>query len=235
MAAKEKMQSTSRPEDIIAMRAESDQATKDPRAHGARGGKASGHATDDDQAATVATEPAQPAGVVTGELVPVADARDIAHRGPAFDREDSGELTPAQQATMDRLNAFLDARISPTINADAAVADIISQIMSADSVDEVLGDISATGLRDLVGVPLTVHGGKFNRSDYEAGAPFYVLLDVTRLDTGMRLNVTCGAQSVLAQIVRLIELDAFPLNLKCINARKSPSPSGYMPLRLTRI
>lgn len=138
----------------------------------------------------------------------------------------------ASHPAMVKLNGWLTQNLSTVDSAEAAVADIIAQVLDAKSVDDVLSDMELPGLADNLDRPFILHGGKVNRSSFEAGAPFYFVLDVEWLDTHTRQLVTTGAQTVIAQIVRLIELDAFPCTMKAKYATKEPTKNGYRPYRL---
>ncbi len=141
----------------------------------------------------------------------------------------------ANHPAMVALNKYLEANLTAVDSAELAIADIIAQVLSADSVDEVLADIQVTGLLELLEVPITVHAIKFNRSSFEAGAPFYVVMDVTRHDTNWSGPVTTGAQTVIAQLVRIHMLNGYPCTLKAVYATDKPTANGYRPYKLTVI
>lgn len=207
--------------------------TKQQAAEDAAIARSLGQDTTEAEAAAGITLPTGEA--LVGTVVATGGANVPAVRGPASDRATDLDLSEAGAAAMAHLNSWLESNKSHTANPDAAVADIIAQIMSADSVDEVLADVSATGLLELIDIPIRIHGGKFNQSDFEAGAPWYALMDVERLDNGWRGLVTTGAQSVLGQIVRIAQLGGFPAAVKCVYATKNPTANGYRPIRLGKI
>lgn len=184
-----------------------------------------------------ADNPEAEAVTVPIEATVIADSqevgRDVATR-PAGGIEVEGHVT-ANHPAMKALNTYLERNLTAVDSAELAVADIIAQVLAADSVDEVLADVQVTGLLELLEVPITVHGVKFNRSSFEAGAPFYTVLDVTRHDTEWRGPVTTGAQTVIAQLVRLHMLDGYPCTLKAVYATDKPTANGYRPYKLTAI
>lgn len=189
---------------------------------------ADGRDASDDQVDAVETEELE------GEILTATAGNLPAVRGPASDREIDVELPPASQAAMAKMSAWLEMHEARSAHPDAAVADIIRQVLDSQSVDEVLADVTAKGFSELLDVPVRIFDGKFNRSDYEAGQPWYALLDVQRLDNNWRGLVTTGAQSVLAQLVRLIELGAFPCDVRLVYATKNPTKNGYRPVRLAK-
>lgn len=168
--------------------------------------------------ATVITGPGEPS---TG-LAKVSAASGELERYVASDH-------PAVQA----LNQFLAERATVANEADTAVAEIIAQVLSAKSVDEVLADIPSLGMRELIGRPLIIHGYKAHQSSYEALASWFAYCDITLLDTNERRGCTTGAQVVLAQLMSLTLKDAFPVKVMPVKATKKPTASGYWPYRLS--
>lgn len=198
---------------------------------------------------TTAPETA-PSGTLEGEIVipgteAVTDGAQAqtdaeqanlpAQRGPASDRQDVAEIAPASQEVMNGLFKWLDANRSHTADAEAAQADIIAQVMSAASVDEVLADVAAAGLSDWLDKPIRIIEGKFNQSEFEAGLPWYAVLDIEDLTTGKRHVCTTGAQTILAQLIRTAQLGGFPLTCMPVYATKKPTARGYRPMRLRPI
>lgn len=139
---------------------------------------------------------------------------------------------PSDHPAMVALNTWLAERFSVMNDSDIAVAEIVAQVLSADSVDEVLADHQAVGMRDLMNIPMTIHSAKPHQSSYEKGSPYFFYCDVTRLDTGERIGVTAGAQTVIAQIVRMYMLGAVPFDAMPVLATKKPTVKGYWPYRL---
>ena len=160
-----------------------------------------------------------------------ATGREVAQR--SIPDIEPRELMARNHPAMVQLNTWLEGNLTADSEADLAVADIIAQVLSADSVDEVLGDTEVIGLQSMMDEPLTVYGLKFQRSDYEQGAPYYAVIDVYRGRSQWRGPVTTGAQTILAQLVRLQQLDAWPVTLVCTKATKKPTKGGYWPLKLS--
>lgn len=171
--------------------------------------------------------------IVDAELVdpvgPYDDrAAELARREARRDTTVAVRSHPATQA-LDRL---VSAVATEGTEADWAQGEIIAQVMAAESIMDVLAPAEAIHGRDLVGIPLIVHGVKYQRSDYSEGSPFYAVMDCEREDSGARIPVTIGAQSIIAQLMRLAQLDAFPQRVVIEQATKRPTAAGYWPLRL---
>jgi hypothetical protein len=171
--------------------------------------------------------------VVEGELAePISPYDDRARELARREATSAVELQVRAHPAMKLLDAYLAQRSTVADDAEMAQGDIIAQILGAQTIDDVLTPAEATHARDLIDVPLIVHGVKYQVSDYAEGSPRYAVMDATRGDTGIRGPVTCGAQSVLAQLARLEQLDAFPIRLMVIKATKRPTSKGHWPIRL---
>lgn len=196
----------------------------------------------DDQAAT-ATFDDGPVTEPGTDLAPTIDAEIISDgAGKAVTLRDQlaadiepSEMITAKHPAMVALYSALEKRSDVATEADVAVAEIIAQVLQSDTMDEVLGDSEVIGLREMLNEPLTIFGWKAVRSDYEEGAPWYAVMDVQRHRKNWRGPVTCGAQTILAQLVRIGMLDEFPATLIATNATKKPTKAGYWPLKLSKL
>jgi hypothetical protein len=159
----------------------------------------------------------------TGREVAVRETPDI----------EPVNIVTSKHPAMVSLAKYLTENMTASSEADDAVADIIAQVLQADSVDEVLADVDALHWHDFLDVPVTVYACKWQRSEYEKGMPFYVVVDGQRHDTGVRAPITIGAQTVIAQLVRLAQLNAFPCTVTLTYATDKPTKSGYRPLKLS--
>lgn len=149
------------------------------------------------------------------------------------------DSTPADVIAIGRPAAWVRSLLADGImpvDTDPATtaADIAREILNAENADDVLGGGDVVHAKDILNQPITIHGGKFVRSDYEEGAGVYVVADVTSHNTGNRVKVTMGATNVVAQIYRLAELGAFPVECKIIEASR-PTADGFRPQRLVRL
>ena len=109
---------------------------------------------------------------------------------------------------------------------------IVARILAAESADDVLSSQSTTAATDLVGVPLQVANVRWMQSRVkDAAIPVFALIDAVRGDDGSKVLVTCGAIQVMAQLVKLQKLGAFPIDLKIVQ-KDTPTAAGYYPLWL---
>lgn len=170
---------------------------------------------------------------IDAEIMNDGDGKAVSLREQLAADLEPKELITAKHPAMVTLYAALEQRAEVVSEADLAVAEIIAQVLSAESVDEVLGDTEVIGLREMLDEPLTVFGWKAARSEYEEGAPWYAVIDVHRHKKDWRGPVTTGAQTILAQLVRIGMLNEFPITLIAKKATKKATRGGYWPLKLS--
>lgn len=118
------------------------------------------------------------------------------------------------------------------VDSEAAALDIVRRIVTAQSIDDVLGESEALHAKDVLGQSLAVHGVRWNQSDMADGPGFYALMECVDKD-GQPFVVTCGALSCMAQLYRLEQLEAFPIWLTIEEVGK-PTAQGYRPMHLRR-
>ena len=119
------------------------------------------------------------------------------------------------------------------VDPEQASRDIVLRILQAEDVDAVLDQAGTTPCQDIIGKPIRISGARAMKSDYEGGASMYLLLDVTDLQTGEQLLVSCGARNVMAQLYRVTQLRGFPLDCRILESER-PTAQGYRPLWLKR-
>lgn len=155
-----------------------------------------------------------------GEVVPAAGGSGTA---VSVKRDDT--------ALVQFLSAATDAA---PIDPAQAQMDIIRQILSADSAEEVLRQTSAIHARDVLGDVLHILGYDFNESDLEGNnLGFYMLVNCVT-DEGEPFKVTCGAVNVMAQLYRLNQLGVLPMDGRIVEAAKA-TKAGYKPMWLEAV
>lgn len=124
------------------------------------------------------------------------------------------------------------AQTQQVIDPEQAALDMVRRILTGDTIESVLEGREAVHAKDVLGETLTVTGVRWNESDNESGPNFYALMDCVDND-GNPYAVTCGAISVMAQLFRLNELEAFPIRV-VINEAAKATRSGYKPMHLAK-
>lgn len=135
----------------------------------------------------------------------------------------------------EQLAAFLAAgKAAVAQDPEAAALEIVRRILNAEDVSAVLTQQEAIHARDVLGQTLHVIGYDANESDYTEGGPsFYMLINCVT-DDGEPYRVTCGAINVMAQLFRLGQLSAFPIDARIIESAK-PTKAGYRPMWLEAV
>lgn len=143
-------------------------------------------------------------------------------------------------AALDEFDAVLLGMKDPVeVTADPAEIsrEIMRRLLEAESDEELENFGEATSWSgELLEVPVEIHGFRWMKSDIEAkenggGFPVYVLVDLTRLDTGDRLVCTIGSGNVMAQLSNLARRGRFPA-IRELKALAKTTKSGFHPLML---
>lgn len=87
---------------------------------------------------------------------------------------------------------------------------LIEQILNAETPDQILTPVEVKQPRDVVGEPLEIFEVRLQRSEYEVGSPMYASIEAKLYGTGEPVVINCGQKPIMAQLVRLKQLDAFP-------------------------
>ncbi len=108
---------------------------------------------------------------------------------------------------------------------------ILEQIAEAKDLSAIDMPWKAGSLGKLNGKELLINGISKMPSDYEGGFGYYLLIDAVDKDTGESLTLTTGSITVVAELVRVNALGAFPASFVVRKASK-PTRNGYYPLHL---
>lgn len=134
--------------------------------------------------------------------------------------------------TLQRFLAAADEEVRE-IDSDEVTLQIISRILHAEDVDDILGGGSLTHARDMLNVPFALTGVRFNRSDMGGDGPaFYAVLEGAD-DNGEKVLVSCGARNVIAQAWKLRDIDALPIRVQ-IEESDRPTSNGFKVMWLAK-
>lgn len=133
------------------------------------------------------------------------------------------------------VNERLMSAVADMSNDPAAVTQQVqASILNATSVDELFETLESSGSliesRDRLNVPLKVLGVTLNKSRYE-GSPVYCVMHVENLRTGQTEAIGCGAGNVLAAMVKLHELEAFPITVELFEGDQTANGYRIVSLR----
>ena len=120
---------------------------------------------------------------------------------------------------------------------EAMAAEIVAQILAAESDEQLAAAVggNSVGWRDLLDVPVELHGFRWRPSDYEEGSSVFFVVFGTRLDDGEPVVLTTGSRNVLAQLVNKAKRGALSGSVvKCVQAEK-PTQRGFKPLWLVDV
>jgi hypothetical protein len=134
-----------------------------------------------------------------------------------------GELltgNDAQQLTEDIIMGRTEAlgeAIEDPANAQEA---IVRRILAAPDEDAVLAEDSTVATKDLVGQPLEIQNFRILKSqlvDSDTGEiqqGVFMIIDATHLDNNTPIAINTGAPKIMAQLIRLKQLERIPAKVK---------------------
>lgn len=151
----------------------------------------------------------------------------------AYTVPSTGEVIPMGEASM-KLIEWCATRESEDDSTTAdAMEQMIADILTAESVEDVLSEQLTVPVEKILGIPVQINGVRVGRTEFADGFPFYALLDC-QYGQGMKPHVvSCGAFKVMAQLARMDMLAEWPQVVVFKKAEK-PTKQGYYPIALTR-
>lgn len=135
-------------------------------------------------------------------------------------------------AQLDELERVLlgDAELPDVVDDPAEISrEIMAQLLAAESDEELEAVGSATGWRELAGVPMELHGFRWRPSSYEEGAPIFFVVNATRLDTGERVVLTTGSGNILAQLCNMARRGTLVGAIRALEVSDTPTRQGFRP------
>jgi hypothetical protein len=141
------------------------------------------------------------------------------------------EATRTDSAEVER---FIAGATSQVLDDPEAVSKaIVHDILTAPSIDDVFRTRELTHARDVLGERLTILGVRWMRGDFDTAGPgFYAVVEATNGD-GEKLQVSCGAGNVMAQLWWLAEHDELPISVAIVESGRTTA-AGYRPMILER-
>lgn len=145
----------------------------------------------------------------------------------------------ADIATLDRFDEILLSGqvggVDIVDDPDEIRLSILQQLLSADSDEELQDFGNAQGWRELLDVPVELHGFRWRNSTIEGeGSPVYVIVSATRLDDGDRVTLTTGSSSVLAQLSNMARRGALIGSVWQLHQSDKETQRGFRPFWLVQ-
>lgn len=116
-------------------------------------------------------------------------------------------------------------------DADVIAFQIAQRIMDSDSPEAVLAEQTLPDAAEFLGQPLQVEEVGFLKSDFEGGLGLYAIIAGRAVGTDEPFRFSCGGTNVVAQLARLMELNALPAQVVLMEAPR-PTAQGFKPLWL---
>jgi hypothetical protein len=115
---------------------------------------------------------------------------------------------------------------------------IVRRILEAPDEDTVLAEDTTTATKELVGIPLTIHAFRILKSQLvdkdtgEVRQGAFMIVDARRLDDDTPITLNTGAPKIMAQIIRLNQLERLPARVKVSEVGQA-KPGQNRALQLT--
>lgn len=124
----------------------------------------------------------------------------------------AGEIqTRAQQDMQTFIQWMIDRATTTDEDQFALMASIVSEIMNSESIAEAMSEREALHARDIVGVPLIMHGFEIREGEFEdSQTGHYAAMTVSRPGSDTTRVVTCGGTKVLAKLFVLDKFGEWP-------------------------
>jgi hypothetical protein len=135
-------------------------------------------------------------------------------------------------AELDELEQILlGAKELPEVVDDPAEIsrEIMAQLLAAESDEELETVGSATGWRELAGVPVEIRGFRWRPSAYEEGAAIFFVVNAIRLDTGERVVLTTGSGNILAQLCNMARRGTLVGAVRALEISETTTKQGFRP------
>ncbi|MGH7743520.1 MAG: hypothetical protein ACREQ5_01680 [Candidatus Dormibacteria bacterium] len=107
-------------------------------------------------------------------------------------------------------------------------AMMIHEIMSTDSVDDLLTPMEPENFSDYVGYKVRIDAISLNESDHEEGAPFYLSAYCVNEADGRKLVLNTGQQRAMGILIRAYQLGALPIRVLVEQSKRPNKEGNYM-------
>ena len=142
-----------------------------------------------------------------------------------------GLLNFSGKTAVERINDFL--ALAPTV-ADDPTESMLNAVLAASDPQEWNDLFTSKSLRDSNGATVRINAYRVNPSDFPGGLKFYLVLDVTDLETGAKGVLTCSSQMAIAQILNAEARVNLPIDV-IIREKDKPTRAGFRPIHLEYI
>lgn len=142
------------------------------------------------------------------------------------------DVAPIDLENEDAILALLESMGEAVVTSpDEVSMAILERILRSESIDQLLAPQGTTHARDIIGQTIVILGVHFLESTVEGdGPPVYAVLDC--LVDGEPCAVTCGARTVLIQVLKAKNMDWLPFTCK-IEESAQTTKRGYRPMWLS--
>lgn len=142
---------------------------------------------------------------------------------PTPNPTDTPALVPMEQV----LNMLAGMKEISAQSAEDIQANILADYLNAASLDDLLAQGTTVAAQDVLGLPITVTGVKWNESKVKNGPPVYAV--ITAVGDGKPLTITCGSMNVMTQLYKAADAGWLPFD-GVIDELAYETQQGYRPM-----
>lgn len=144
----------------------------------------------------------------------------------------SDETTTALSTTSGPLGQVLDDVLKTVPGAEEdPTPRMMAFILESDSAQQWDLLFESANVKDNVGRKIRVHTLRQAPSSFEGRLGFFLIADVTWLDTGEESVISCSSEIAVAQLLNCWKRDDLPHDFEII-AKDKPTRRGFIPIRL---
>jgi hypothetical protein len=141
------------------------------------------------------------------------------------------DIHTASQQKLANMVDTIYTKYLPIDDPRLAIANMAERILDAENFEDMFTAAEVEPNADLFDVGLHVENVSWNRSEYDAGLPFYAVFSGHKITDGAEFITTCGAWQPVVIAYRLLEQGWLPRNL-IFHRQESATRAGYHPVNI---
>jgi hypothetical protein len=140
----------------------------------------------------------------------------------------ANELAPIEGATqIEKMNNFL--ALQPTV-ADDPTETMLEAILQAPDPSDWEQVFNARHFKDSDKAQWRVHAYRVSESQFGGKLKWFLILDITDLQTGEKTVATCGSEMAVAQLLNAQGRNRLPIDVEVVR-KPTPTKAGFHPMR----
>ncbi len=131
------------------------------------------------------------------------------------------------KTTLERINNFL--ALQPTV-ADDPTETMLEAILQSPDPSQWERIFTAAHFKESDKARWRVHAYRVNESQFDGRLKWFLVLDITDLETGEKGVATCGSEMAIAQLLNAQGRNRLPIDVEVVR-KSTPTKAGFHPMR----